>query len=81
MDEAGQDAASSLPEPLVSVPAHRGAATPQHTHTPVHISQTQLCGRHALPRRGKWWLNGARIDKEAQWPVCLTLDVEEDREE
>lgn len=69
MDEAGQDAASSFPEPLVSVPAHRGAASPQHTHTHTHlfislrrssVAATRSPEREVVAKRGSHQQGGTK---------------------
>ncbi|KAK9515131.1 hypothetical protein VZT92_025800 [Zoarces viviparus] len=75
MDEAEQDAASSLPScasGFYSCPL--GVAT-------CPITQGRPCPRHALPSEGSGGPKRDSHQQATQWPVCLTLDVEEGREE
>lgn len=74
MDEAEQDAASSLPAPLVSVPAHRGAPPPPRPVQSLRdgsVSATRSPVREVMAEEGSH-------QHETQ---CLTLDVQEDRQE
>lgn len=63
MDEAEQDAAPSLPAPLVSVPMHRGDPPPV-------TSLRDALSPPRAPRWGKWWLKRATHQQQTQRPVC-----------
>lgn len=53
---------------------------PPHTHTPVQSLRHDSVAATRSPEREVVAKEGSH-QQETQWPVCLTLDVEEDREE
>lgn len=76
MDEAEQDAASSLPAPLVSVPTNRGNPPPVTSLRDGSVPATCSPVREVVAKEG-YTSTG---DTKARVSDTL-LDVEEDREE